>query len=197
MRRVLLVLLAIVLLAMTSCTSATKTNNESIETQKSNIKTFACPINSLLESIKHAGFDYEQTNEIDYGTGEKNTFGVLYINSEDKLDRISLQIRNADGNVFQVIATYTITDSSPIDTADKLLILYKTILSNIRPDLPDDTLSSLNKESNEYYSRDFDNLRITIDYKDESHVDLNSTVNNPVTINAVRVEAYFVMLDWK
>lgn len=135
--------------------------------------TFNTTYSSLVSSIEDMQFDYKEVSRKTYSDGG-DIKGVLYINDENEYDIIRIEIHHHYDKVYYVYVTYEISDTSSLNAGDALVQLYNTILSNIKPDVPNDFITTL-EGIDLYYSRDYDDLRVSISYEELVNITVKAT----------------------
>lgn len=166
MKKIMSVVTILLLFTMLCGCQRINDENSTSESNVNKITTFDIGYEKLINIIKNNGYSYEEVNEYNFENKEANSIGVIYINPNDNLDIVRTQIRHSYNKVFKITVSYTITEESPMDTSDKLTNLYGIILQSIKPDVPTDFIRNLDKYSDDYYSKDFNDLRVSISYKD-------------------------------
>lgn len=163
-----LVSVCFIILILSSCGSNTITNSD-IET-KTKINAFDVDKQLIISLFGEVG-RYVETNLYEYENDEKNTCGTIRLNPEDYENLyadecIYTQVRTYEDKVFSVHLTYDISGDELYYI--KLPELAKKVLSTINPDanIEEDFMTDFDIKKNDYYSKDFKNLRYTISYKE-------------------------------
>ncbi len=184
MRRVFSFLLIVALFFLSSCSNNPSPSIETTPTATPTI-AFDTTVDNFLELLTSKNLHFKESNLIQYNNenDEKNLFGIIYVDDK-KEDFIRIQIRSFHSNIFQVHVSYDVKDSSSENIIVVLPQLFEMIAKHLNPSIPNEFYQSLHERSTDYYSRDYENLRVTLTYSDESSRETK-----------YKVEAIFVFLD--
>lgn len=164
-----IVVVLLIFFCFSSCENDGNSNNVAVtsnDVKDEKIATFDITYDEFISNIANTNYNYKEVGNYNFENEESNSMGVIYMNPDDEFDIIRIQIRHSYGKVFQVLISYTITDDSLVDTSEKLMNLYNIVLLKLKPNAPQNFLENLTEVSTNFYSEDFENLRISISYED-------------------------------
>ena len=163
-----MIVMILILFCFFGCENTSNINNESDE--KNIIDTFKIDVQTVIKLFEETG-RYVETNLYEFENNERNICGTIRLNPKDYENLyadecIYTQVRTYKNNVFSVQMAYDISGDELYYI--KLPELAKKILSTIKPNVNiDETfLTDFDIKRNDYYSKDFENLRYTLSYKE-------------------------------
>ncbi len=153
-----------IILLLSACGTALNTNVE----ENKQIDTFGADIQSIINLFEETG-KYIETNVYEFDNNEKNTCGKIRLNPEDYENLfadecIYSEVRTFEDKVFDVSLTYDVSGDEIY--YEKLPELSKKVLAILKPNIEETFFDNFDTSSNDYYSKDFENLRCTISYKE-------------------------------
>ena len=162
-----LILVILILFCFSSCENSANNNNE---LENNIIDTFDVDRQAVIKLFEETG-RYVETNLYEFENDENNTCGTIRLNPEDYEnlyadEGIYTQVRTYKNKVFSVHLIYDISGDELYYI--KLPELAKKVLSSIKPNANiEETFSTdFDVKRNDYYSKDFENLRYTLSYKE-------------------------------
>ena len=138
------------------------------ETQDSEMSvekiSFDLTYQELLQKFIDNNFQFSETGKKSFDNNEKLITGVIYM-SDNELEICRVKVRTFNDRIAQVHLNY---DISGDETGyDKFPVIVKTVAYAIKTDLPNDYFEDLEKHSNEFYSKDYNDFRISLTYSDK------------------------------
>lgn len=159
---IVLCMILLFFVCLTACNNIGSTEN--VVNQKYE-PTFEVTVDELLTSLKNLGYSVIEKDITEFEKyNEKHLKGIIKLNEHDELQ---ITIMSSQNDVFRVNTKFVITNYTV--SAEKLPNVYEVILKTLKPNIPSDFHTTLNKNSNEYYSNDFENLRMSLTYEDSNN----------------------------
>ena len=162
------IVVILMIICFSGCEGSSKFNNESEGNNK--IDTFGVDNQSVIKLFEETG-RYVETNVYEFENDEKNTCGTIRLNPDDydnlyADECIYTQVRTYENKVFSVLLTYDISGDELYYI--KLSELANKVLSYIKPNanIKENFLTDFDVKRNDYYSKDFEDLRYIISYKE-------------------------------
>lgn len=163
-----MILTILMLFCFSGCGNSSNNNNE---IEKTNIiDTFDVDKQAVIKLFEETG-RYVETNLYEFENDENNTCGTIRLNPEDYENLyadecIYTQVRTYKNKVFSVHLIYDISGDELHYI--KLSELVMKVLSSIKPNanIEETFLTDFDVKRNDYYSKDFENLRYTLSYKE-------------------------------
>ena len=164
MKKLLVAILLLNILFVSSCSNVSsfdevQDNEESVENT-----SFDATYQELLQKFSDNDFQFSETGVKSFDDNEKLINGVIYM-SKNEFEICRVKVRTFNDRIAQVHLNY---DISGDETGyDKFPIIVKVVAYSLKPDLPDNYIEDLEKYSEDFYSRDYNDLRISLTYSDK------------------------------
>ena len=164
MKKLLAVILLLNVLFVSACS-----NSLSFDEDQNNEKTvenlsFDVTYQELLQNFSDNDFRFSETGVKSFDDNEKLISGVIYM-SDNEFEICRVKVRTFNDRIAQIHLNY---DISGDETGyDKFPIIVRAVAYSIKPDLPDNYIEDLEKHSEDSYSRDYNDLRISLTYSDK------------------------------
>lgn len=164
MKKLFILAVLLNILFVSACSNIS-TVDEIDNDQKSFEKiSFDITYQELLQTFAENNFQYSENGVKSFDNDEKLINGVIYM-SENEFEICRVKVRTFNNRVAQIHLNYDISgDETGYDKFPKIL---KAVAHSIKSDLPDSYIEELEKYSGDFYSRDYDDLRISISYSDK------------------------------
>jgi len=183
MKRIILLALFIALLLSISGCSV----NDSSQPEQTHIDidatTYDCTYQDIVNCFMAESLNYSEIGTKRFSDDESLVSGVIYM-SDNEYEICRVKIRTYGTRVFQVYVNYDISGDEV--GYENFPVLLKCIVKTIKPELPDTYIDELNKDSEDHYSNDYQDLRITLQFSEKYLGE---------GILGTAVDCYFIHLD--
>lgn len=161
-----IIVVILIIFCFSGCGNSSNSINDTEE--KNIIDTFDVDKQSIIDLFEETG-RYVETNLYEFEDEEANTCGTIRLNPEDYENLfadecIYTQVRTYEDKVFDVYLTYDVSGDEKY--YEKLPELSKKVLTTLNSNIEDTFFDDFDIHSNDFYSKDYNNLRYSISYKE-------------------------------
>ena len=164
MKKLLVVTLMLSILFATACSNVSFSDDAQNNEKSVEKISFDLTYQELLQKFIDNNFQFSEIEEKSFDNNEKLVSGVIYM-SDSELEICRVKVRTFNGRIAQVHLNYDISGDEI--GYDKFPVIVKIVAYAIKTELPNDYFEDLEKHSSEFYSKDYNDLRISLTYSDK------------------------------
>ena len=164
MKKLLAVFILLNVLLISAC-SNTVSSSENKKNERSVEKiSFDVTYQALLQELTSNNFRFSEKEVKSFDHDEKLISGVIYM-SDNEFEICRAQVRTFNNRIAQVHLNYDISGDE--FGYDNFPVIMKVVVYSIKPDIPNNYIEDLEKHSDDFYSKDYNDLRISLTYSEK------------------------------
>lgn len=164
MKKLLVMMLLLSILFVSACSNVSSFDEVQNNERSVEKISFDVTYQELLQKFSDNNFQFSETGVKSFDDNEKLVSGVIYM-SDNEFEICRVKVRTFNDRIAQVHLNYDISGNET--GYDKFPIIVQVVVYSIKPDLPDNYIEDLEKYSEDFYSKDYKDLRISLTYSDK------------------------------